>query len=410
MTKAPKAPGLDSTLKLLNDPYRLIQKTCSRLDSDVFRTRVFGRPAICMKGAQAASFFYDPEFTIRSGETHLARKRVFMTVMTEERIEDLSRIFQEELNHASMKWTQQKKVVLYLEMQKILTKTVCAWAGVPLQSDEISLRTKDLSAMFDLVGSLGMGHLRSRLGRQRTEAWISELVQKHREGQTIFSGASPAHEFSVFRNELNQSLPARIAAVEIINILRPMVAVSVYIVFAAHALALNPTCRTKILNDPNYVDSFVQEVRRFYPFFPSSMAIAKKDFQIGEYLIPKGIRLFLDLYGTNQDPRQWKNPNIFQPERFATQRLSANNFIPVGEGGHYTNLRCSGENPTVRLMKIASDHLVRNIEYQVPRQNLEINFSRLPALPKSCFIISDVKLARNPMPYLKKYPDADFYP
>src|SRR3546814_9974873 len=64
-------------------------------------------------------------------------------------------------------------------------------------------------------------------------------------------------------------LSPRVAAVELLNILRPTVAVSVFITFTAHALHQLPACRQNLQADDGYLECFVQEVRRFYPFFPA---------------------------------------------------------------------------------------------------------------------------------------------
>ena len=49
-------------------------------------------------------------------------------------------------------------------------------------------------------------------------------------------------------------------------------------------------------------------------------------------------------------------------------------------------------------MKLASQVLSKDIQYDVPEQDLRIDYSRLPALPRSRFIISNVrpKLAGGP--------------
>jgi hypothetical protein len=51
---------------------------------------------------------------------------------------------------------------------------------------------------------------------------------------------------------------------------------------------------------------FVQEVRRFYPFFPFVAAVVKKDFTWKGFEFKEGTLTFLDLYGTNHDPEVWE--------------------------------------------------------------------------------------------------------
>ncbi|MDS4015313.1 MAG: cytochrome P450, partial [Candidatus Accumulibacter sp.] len=103
-----------------------------------------------------------------------------------------------------------------------------------------------------------------------------------------------------------------------------------------------------------------------------------------------GRRVILDLYGTNHDARTWDSPEAFWPERFRAWDGSPFNFVPQGGGDHNADHRCAGEWITIQLMKQASDVLTRRIRYQVPEQDLRIDYSRLPALPQSRFIISRV--------------------
>src|SRR3712207_8802226 len=51
---------------------------------------------------------------------------------------------------------------------------------------------------------------------------------------------------------------------------------------------------------------FVQEVRRYYPFFPFIVALAREDFDWKGYHFEKGTLTVLDLYGTNHDARLWE--------------------------------------------------------------------------------------------------------
>src|SRR3546814_15474251 len=90
-------------------------------------------------------------------------------------------------------------------------------------------------------------------------------------------------------------LSPRVAAVELLNILRPTVAVSVFITFTAHALHQLPACRQNLQADDGYLECFVQEVRRFYPFFPAVMAHVRRDFEWKGYRFPRGRRVVLDL-------------------------------------------------------------------------------------------------------------------
>ncbi len=53
---------------------------------------------------------------------------------------------------------------------------------------------------------------------------------------------------------------------------------------------------------------------------------------------------------------------------------------------------CAGEWLTIALMKRAVRLLTTDMRYGVPEQDLRIDLSRLPTVPKSRFVISNVAL------------------
>ncbi len=138
----------------------------------------------------------------------------------------------------------------------------------------------------------------------------------------------------------------------------------------------------------DHCELFVQEVRRFYPFFPFVVARVRQAFDWQGYHFPKRRKVILDLYGTNQDARLWEQPEAFRPERFRHWDESPFAFIPQGGGEHQQDHRCAGEWITIELMKVALSFLTRSMTYDVPEQNLRISLSRMPAIPKSRFVIS----------------------
>ena len=66
--------------------------------------------------------------------------------------------------------------------------------------------------------------------------------------------------------------------------------------------------------------------------------------------------------------------------------------MPQGGGDYDTGHRCAGEWLTIALMKRAVRLLTTGMHYDVPEQDLRIDLSRLPAVPKSRFVIRDVAL------------------
>jgi len=414
MRTMPRDTALESSLALLSDPYGFVGKRCRRYRSDVFRARIMLRDTICMAGPAAAELFYDPKRFMRcgaapeplratlfgkhgvqtlDGEEHRHRKRMFMSLMTPDRIAELGRLTREQWAINARMGSRKPDLVLYQEVQQILTRAVCAWAGVPLPEADVTRRRKQLVALFDKAGAVGFGHVRSRIARKQAERWIGGLVEQVRSDSLRPRDDTALRVIALHRQLDGSLLPTHVAAVEVLNVLRPTVANAVFIVFAAHALHRHPECAARINGaEKGFAELFIQEVRRYYPFFPAVIARAHHDFEWEGYRFRQGQRVMLSLHDTNHDPRAWEAPEQFRPERFRGWNRSPYNFVPQGGGDHWVNHRCPGEAITGEVMKVAVEFLACRLAFEVPEQRLDIDCSRLPALPRDGFIIRNVRL------------------
>ncbi|NEP20112.1 MAG: cytochrome P450, partial [Leptolyngbya sp. SIO4C1] len=249
MSEIPCDRALDSTLALLRDGYEFISKGCERHQSDIFQTRLLLQPTLCLRGAEAARIFYDTEKFIRQGAApkriqktllgeggvqgldgaaHQHRKRMFMALMSPERIEWLVELTHQQWRSQVRQWESEQTVVLLNAAQTVLCQAVCAWAAVPLAAAEVSLRTRDLAAMIDGSGAIRPRHWRGRQGRQRSEEWLQQVIKKVR--QQVLSPAAESALFTIawHRDLQGQLLDLKTAAVELLNVLRPTVAIARY--------------------------------------------------------------------------------------------------------------------------------------------------------------------------------------
>lgn len=415
----PRDPLPESTLALLADPYGLIQRRCRELGADLFETRLLLQRTICMTGPEAARLFYDPSHFQREGAApvrlkatlfgrggvqgldggaHRHRKLMFMSMMSPEALQRLVDIAADQWRTHARRWAAAgETVALYEQAHEVLTRAVCAWAGVPLAEDEVPRRTRQLVALFEGAGAVGPRHWRALLARKQADAWLAGVVEQIRAGRLSVPEGSPVHVVATHRGPDGELLSPQVAAVEINNVLRPTVAVSVFITFVAHALHAHPASRQRVAaGDEAYLERFVQEVRRFYPFFPAAAARTRHAFAWQGYRFPAGVRVLLDLYGTNHDPRAWGSPERFHPDRFLREEPGMYNLIPQGGGDHHEHHRCPGEWIAIELMKGAARFLTRELRYDVPPQDLEIESARLPALPRSRFVMNNISWSAEP--------------
>jgi fatty-acid peroxygenase len=413
MPQIPRDKSFDSTLALFLEGYEFIPNRCRRFGADIFETRLMLQKAVCMMGEEAARIFYDdgkfqrrgamPRRAFKSflgeggvqaldGDAHRNRKQMFMRLMTPESISRLAEISAEEWHLYIAKWEKMKRVVFFDEVSEILCRAACRWTGVPLRESDVASRTNDFLAMIDSPAALGPRHWRGRLARSRAEKWVGEIIKAVRSGRLEVPESSAAYVISRHRETDGRLLDTKVAAVELINLLRPIVAVGRFVTFAALALYENPACRDKLAaEEDGYRELFVQEVRRFYPFFPFVAALVSNEFEWRGYHFPKGRWVILDLYGTDHDERLWERPREFRPERLRGREINPFNLIPQGGGDYHQNHRCPGERITIELMKAGLRFLTESVSYDVPRQDLRIKLSKVPAIPESRFVIGNVR-------------------
>jgi fatty-acid peroxygenase len=72
------------------------------------------------------------------------------------------------------------QIVLHEEVQEILCRTVCKWAGIPLTEPEAKLRTREFGAMIDGAGAVGPRNWSGLRHRARTERWGRDIIVKVR--------------------------------------------------------------------------------------------------------------------------------------------------------------------------------------------------------------------------------------
>ncbi|MFG1892015.1 cytochrome P450 [Micromonospora sp. NPDC049051] len=412
MATIPTERSPDSSLAFLREGYRFIGRRCDHHGSDIFQARLLLEPTICLRGRPAAELFYDTERFVRAGAMpkrgqhtltgrggvqgldgaeHADRKAMLMSLMTPVAIRHLAQLFDDECRSRVPAWESGGPVVLYDEVGRMLTRAVCAWAGVPLANSEVDRRTADLHAMIEAAPALGPRHWRGRRGRRRSERWIGQVVDRERVGTLPAPDGSALRVIAEHRDARGRLLPRRTAAVELLNVLRPTVAVDRFVVFAALALHDHPAWRRRVRGNDEATESFVQEVRRYYPFFPVAAARVRRSFDWQGHHFPRGRRVLLDLYGTNHHPTLWPEPERFLPERFTGWRGDPFALVPQGGGEHLAGHRCAGEWITIELMKRAVTNLTTTMRYDVPPQDLALSLRRLPALPPSRFVITNVR-------------------
>lgn len=414
MRELPRDPTPDATAALFVEGYEFVSRRCTRLGTDAFRTRLQLQPTICLRGRDAAELFYGSDRLQRAGAAprrlrktlfgeggvqgldgaaHRRRKQLFLALMSPERLRELAFLAGRRWRDRVPAWSRAGRVQLHGETSRVLNEAVHAWAGVPLTAVGSDRRRRDLEAMIVGGGGLGPNYGRGRVGRWRGERQLARLVEDVRAGRLEPEPDRALAAVAWFRDADGRLLDPRTAAVELLNVLRPTVAVDRYVTLAALALHQHPHWHERLASsdDEEAVERFVHEVRRRYPFFPFAAARVRQEFTWRGYRFPAGWRVLLDLYGTGHDPAVFAEPTAFRPERYAERPIGPFDLVPQGGGDHAASHRCAGEWATLRLVCDAVGLLTREIRYDVPDQDLRLARGKIPALPASGFLLSSVR-------------------
>ncbi|UOQ84914.1 cytochrome P450 [Gracilibacillus salinarum] len=401
----PKEGGLDHTLEVLKEGYHYIMNHAEKFDHRIFETRILAEKVICMVGKEEAELFYDNEKFSRKnaapgriqktlfgqggvqgldGQAHHHRKNMFMSLMTKEKLTEMQALVREEWR-AEVK-ANQEKLEVYDAAKNVLTRAALKWTGVSVDSTDEEQWVDELSDMFEHAADVGPKHWKARYSRIKAQGWLEDMVDKVRNHELAADQDRALYQFSMHKDHNGKGLEKSIVAVEILNLLRPIVAIAVYIDFLMLSIHDFPEKVAHI--EDGDAKSFIQEVRRYYPFFPFAAARVKQDFTWKGYEFKEGTLTLIDLYGTNHDPDIWENPERFEPERFMEWKSSPFDFIPQGGGEFDIGHRCAGEWMTIDILKETAEFFVNEVSYSFPKQNLAYSMNDIPSLPKSRVVIT----------------------
>jgi fatty-acid peroxygenase len=413
-----RGPRLDQSVPMLTKGYAWLPDRRRAAGRDAVISRLMARQALGVEGPDGARFVYDEDHVRRSGalpepvvstlfghggvhaldgEPHRVRKAMFVQLLMGAGIGDLVARVGAAWDDAVLDWTGRRRIVLFDETARVLTRAVCDWAAVPVTDEEVPTLARDLTTLVDGFATGAPRHWRARRVRQRREAWLAGMVEDVRSGVRTAPAGSVLDVVSAHRDSEGELLEPRVAAVELLNVIRPTVAVSWFVAFSAHALYRWPANRDRLrTGDPAFATAFAHEVRRYYPFAPFIGGRAPRDVAWDGERVPAGSLVLLDLFGQNHDPELFPEPYAFRPDRFldqpghAVRQIGPWELVPQGAGDPRTGHRCPGEDITVALLATLAVRLAR-LEYSLPDQDLSISLRRIPARPASRVVMTAVR-------------------
>lgn len=412
MEKVPEIKiKLTDVTERLDEGYLLFSTLREEANAPVVKARLLNKEVIAVYGQEAAKKFYDPNNFKREGampklvlktlfgeegvqtmdgKSHEHRKTIFMNLMTPKRMEDYHQIVDKNL---SEKLDQQHGEFDLFDLSKdVLFRSICEWAGIDLSKipkEEVEQLADYQISMISSAVTNPATHIKGVENRKKSEKWAQSLIEDARIHPVANKEEVALYAFANATDEQGELLPINVAAVELLNVIRPTVALTVWIALMGHALFSRPDIYQRLRAEfAQLQDSFIQEMRRYYPFFPMLPAFATKDVEIDGYRIPKDSWVVLDLYGTNHDERSMESPEVFRISRYLGKEKHISydeeyEMIAQGGGKFEAMHRCAGEWITLHTLRVFSDQLVNKYEFSVPDQDWSIPMNQFPTFPNS---------------------------
>jgi fatty-acid peroxygenase len=365
-----------------------------------YESRLTGRHAVVVRSRAGARTFYDEAVVRRrdavppplgwllfgrgavhglDGAQHQERKELFLDWLTPDRLGPLTEAVEVALRAQVATWPG-RRVRVHDELVRAFGRGVLAWAGVPVAGSEADARSRQLAAVVDGFGFAGAAYVRGWRARLAGDRWARDLVEGVR------SGRVPRSEGSVLTAIADTGLDPRTAAVELLNVLRPTVAVAWLGAFGALRFAEWPQWRAR-LADPGDARSrlaFAQEVRRTTPFVPVLAARVHHRAEVAGFVLQPKDFLVLDVLGIDHDPERWPDPELFDPHRMLDAQPGPFDLVPQGGGDPRTGHRCPGEDVTLRLLDTTL-RVLALVAYEVGPA--PVDRTRMPTLPADGLVV-----------------------
>lgn len=126
-----------------------------------------------------------------------------------------------------------------------------------------------------------------------------------------------------------------------------------------------------------YLAAITKEVLRLHPAAPLLIPrCARESRVICGYLIPEGAKIVVNAWAIHRDPKNWKDPLEFRPERFLNSNIGRDyngndyDYIPFGSGRRI----CVGISLAEKLVPYLLASLLHSFNWELP-EGVELDLS-----------------------------------
>ncbi len=331
------------------------------------------------------------------GEPHIKQRRTIQPVFHHERIKSYGDVMAQYASRVGDGWKNGEVVNIHKEMMKltlfIVSKTIFD-SDMESKSDEIGECLTDLVTLFpqmifpysEYLDNLPLpANRRFQIAKDKLDSIIYRLIEERRaspgEKSDLLSMLLEAQDQE--RGDVMSDLQVRDEALTLFLAGQESTANS--LVWTWYLISTHPEVEKKVheevdsvlngrlptlddLGKLSYTQNVFKEALRLYPPAWAVARHVKEDYEVGGYVIPAGADIFMSQYVVHRDPRLFREPDRFIPERWSTNEtkdLPRFAYFPFGGGTR----RCIGEpfawmEGVILIATIASKWKMRLVPHQ----------------------------------------------
>ncbi|CAN7938530.1 unnamed protein product [Ixodes hexagonus] len=129
------------------------------------------------------------------------------------------------------------------------------------------------------------------------------------------------------------------------------------------------------LRKMKYLECCLKEALRLYPSFPVIGRLLDEELIMDGHKVPKGVMCFISIFSLHRNPKYFKDPESFMPERFLSDEIKSRHpysYIPFSGGSK----NCIGQKFAMIEMKLLLAKVLRKckVESKIPLDQLKVAY------------------------------------
>lgn len=334
------------------------------------------------------------------GESHIKQRRTIQPVFHHQMIKSYGDVMADYASIVSEGWQNGSVLNIHKEMMKLTLYIVCKTifdSDMESESDEIGECLTDLVTLFpqmifpcsEYLDNLPLpANRRFQKARSKLDKIIYGLIEKRRANPGDKSDLlSMLLEVQDQEGDGEGMTDEQVRDEALTLFLAGQESTANSLLWTWYLISTNPESEKKMhreidtvlngrlpslddLGKLSYTQNVFKEALRLYPPAWAVARHVKEDYEVGGYVIPAGADIFMSQYVVHREPRLYREPESFRPERWSsdeTKDLPRFAYFPFGGGTR----RCIGEpfawmEGVLLIATIASKWKMR----LVPHQNI----------------------------------------